>query len=178
MNIDWGRLGQRAIALPQAIRVRLSQACSLVSREARLWRATSLTQIFNNSSARTTAELGELGERLATKWLQKNGAKVLYRNFRAPDCGEVDVVARSGQTLVFTEVKTRRYEGRHRPADAVDNEKRALIIRGAREWLRLLHNPQVSYRFDIAEVLLRHGEQPEIRIIENAFQTKDRGGLR
>ena len=112
------------------------------------------------------------------KWLRQRGGKVLYRNFRAPNGGEVDVVSRSGQTLLFTEVKTRRYEGQHRPADAVDAQKRALIIRGAREWLRRLHDPRVCYRFDIAEVLLRDGEAPEIRVIENAFHTKDRGGAR
>lgn len=137
--------------------------------------ATSLTRPFHDSSAQTNAELGELGERIAKLWLRKNGRKVLYRNFSGPDGGEVDVVCRHGETLTFVEVKTRRREGQHRPADAVNREKQALIIKGAREWLRMLDNSRVNYRFDIAEVILRDGEEPEVRVIENAFQERGRG---
>lgn len=116
------------------------------------------------------AELGLLGEDLAAKWLRKNGRRVLHRNFRAPHGGEVDVVCRHRDALVFVEVKTRTGDGHGRPADAVTPDKQRLIQRGAGEWLRLLGNPPVKFRFDIVEVMLIDGSKPRLSIIENAFQ--------
>jgi putative endonuclease len=87
--------------------------------------------------------LGREGERLAARWLGLHGGcNVLYRNFRADDGGEIDIVCRHGDTLVFAEVKTRTSDLYGRPAAAVTAEKRQLIIRGAREWLRLPTNPR------------------------------------
>ncbi len=96
---------------------------------------------------------------------------MLYRNFRAPRGGEVDLVCRDRRTgeLVFTEVKTRRTRDFGAPAHAVDAEKRQLIARGALAWLRLLDWPEVRYRFDIVEVIVPEHGVPEIAIIENAF---------
>src|SRR5690606_16367196 len=99
-------------------------------------------------------EIGRLGEKIARRWLTASGAKVLYRNFRAPRGGEVDIVARDGKRLLFTEVKTRRAGGAGRPLDAVDREKIKLMRRGANEWLRLLGTREIPWRFDVIEVLL------------------------
>jgi putative endonuclease len=74
---------------------------------------------------------GRLGERLAARHLRRNGYKVLYRNFRPPHGGEIDIVCREKKTLVFVEVKTRSADGLGRPADAVDAEKEEALIRGA-----------------------------------------------
>ena len=52
-------------------------------------------------------------------------------------------------------------------------EKQQLIQRGALDWLRLLGNPRIAIRFDIAEVLLIPGERPQINIIEDAFSLPD-----
>lgn len=118
-------------------------------------------------------EIGALGEELAAAWLRKNGRKVLYRNFRAPHGGEVDIVCRHKDVLAFVEVKTRTSEAFGRPADAVNADKQRLIQRGAQEWLRLLGRPKIKFRFDIAEVLLTEGELPKVGVIENAFQMPD-----
>ena len=104
------------------------------------------------------------------RWLGQNGRKVLHRNFRAPRGGEVDIVCRHKDVLVFVEVKTRTSDEFGRPADAVNADKERLIQRGANEWLRLLGRPKIKFRFDIAEVLLIDGELPKISVIENAFQ--------
>jgi putative endonuclease len=69
--------------------------------------------------------------------------------------------------LVFVEVKTRSSELFGAPAEAVDQKKRRLIIRGAMQWLRMLDMPEITYRFDIVEVVI--GPPLEIRQIENAF---------
>lgn len=110
-----------------------------------------------------------MGERIARDWLRANGAKILYRNFKAPGGGEVDIVAREGRQLIFTEVKTRRSGGPGRPLDAVDRDKQRLIERGANEWLRLLGTREIPWRFDVIEVILTEGEKPYVHRVENVF---------
>jgi len=120
--------------------------------------------------------LGRRGETLAAGFLRRHGYKILRRNFRAPHGGEVDLVCRDRRhnELVFVEVKTRSGEEFGRPLAAVDEKKRRLIIRGAMKWLRLLDMPDITFRFDVVEVVM--SEPPDIRVIENAFQLPDRYG--
>ena len=115
------------------------------------------------------------GEKFAAHWLRRRGYKVLYRNFRpAQGGGEIDLVCRHADTLVFVEVKTRRNADFGRPAEAVDAEKQELVQRGARAWLRLLRNPTIPYRFDIVEVLAEPGKDMACTVIENAFALPER----
>jgi len=111
---------------------------------------------------------GSLGEHAAKKHLQKLGLKFLTANFRSRR-GEIDLVFRHDDCLVFAEVKTRSSEEWTRPAAAVDARKRRLLSQTALDYLRLLKNPEVKIRFDIVEVLLRDGEVHEIRHLENTF---------
>jgi len=113
--------------------------------------------------------LGREGERLAARHLRRRGYKVLYRNFRAPRGGEVDIVCRCRDVLVFVEVKTRRSVAYGRPAEAVTLAKQKLIARGAIAWLHLLHNPEAVFRFDIVEVVIT-GSKAEIQILTDAFK--------
>ncbi len=114
--------------------------------------------------------VGELGERLAVKYLRREGLKPLYRNFRAPEGGEVDIVCRDGDFLVFVEVKTRRTTEFGRPVRAVNRGKQLLITRGALAWLRELNHPEVMFRFDVVEVVLEEGRPPLITHLKNVFQ--------
>jgi putative endonuclease len=111
---------------------------------------------------------GELGERAAKKFLQKAGLKFLAANFRS-DRGEIDLIFRDGDYLVFVEVKTRSSEDWTRPAAAVDARKKKLLSQTALDYLKLLKNPEVKFRFDIVEVLLANGEVREIRHLPNTF---------
>ena len=111
---------------------------------------------------------GQLGERAARKHLRRLGLKFLTANFRSAR-GEVDLVLRDGDCLVFAEVKTRSSEGWTRPAAAVDARKRRLLSQAALDYLRLLRNPEVKIRFDIVEVLLSDGEVREVRHLPNTF---------
>lgn len=123
-----------------------------------------------SEDGRWKQEVGKLGEKLAAVFLKKEaGMKILYRNFRAPKGGEIDLICRDGDTLVFAEVKTRTNLRYGRPAEAVNKKKQTLIVRGALEWLRQLDHPDVLFRFDIVEVMLTDGEVPDINLIENAF---------
>lgn len=117
----------------------------------------------------TPAEIGRRGEKIARAWLRSTGAKLLFNNFRAPQGGEVDIVARDGNVLLFTEVKTRTSTDFGRPLDAVDRAKQKLIRRGANEWLRLLGTRDIPWRFDVIEVILREGEKPKVNRVENVF---------
>jgi putative endonuclease len=114
--------------------------------------------------------LGHAGEKLACKHLRRNGHKILYRNFRPPHGGEVDIVCRDKRhnELVFVEVKTRSSEDFGRPLDAVDRKKRRLILRGAMTWLKMLDMPDIVFRFDVVEVVM--SDPTVIRHIENAFR--------
>lgn len=114
-------------------------------------------------------KIGEVGEKMARLRLYANGRKILYTNFRGPNGGEVDIIARDGNTLSFVEVKTRRKRSTSRPLDAVNFKKQQLIRRGARAWLKLLKDEDILWRFDVVEVELTEGENPEITVIEGAF---------
>lgn len=111
---------------------------------------------------------GELGERAAKKHLQRLGLKFLTANFRS-ERGEIDLIFRDEDCLVFVEVKTRSSEEWTRPAAAVDARKKRLLSQTALDYLRLLKNPQVRIRFDIVEVLLKDGEVNEVRHLPNTF---------
>ncbi len=111
---------------------------------------------------------GELGEGAAKKHLQALGLKFLTANFRSAR-GEIDLVFRDDDCLVFVEVKTRSSESWTRPAASVDARKRKLLSQTALDYLRLLKNPPVKFRFDIVEVLLADGQVHEIRHLPNTF---------
>ena len=116
---------------------------------------------------------GELGERAAERYLCRHGLKFLVRNF-ASKRGEIDLVFRQDQSMIFVEVKTRSQENWSRPAAAVDARKRKLVSQTALDYLKKIHYPKCKLRFDIVEVLLDEHEQVrEIRHLPNAFSMPD-----
>lgn len=94
---------------------------------------------------------GAAGEAAAETFLCRSGFKILVRRYRCR-YGEVDLVARDRDTLVFIEVKTRRSTAFGNPAQAVTPEKQRHISRVALHYLREIGNPQIPVRFDIVEV--------------------------
>ena len=111
---------------------------------------------------------GQLGERAAKRHLKRQGLKFLTANFRS-ERGEMDLIFRDHDCLVFIEVKTRSSEDWVRPAAAVNAERRRRLTRTALDYLRLLRNPPVKIRFDIMEVLLEGGLVREVRHLPNTF---------
>jgi len=114
-------------------------------------------------------QLGARGEKLAAEFLKRNGYKILYRNFRAKRGGEVDLVCRDDDMLVFVEVKTRSGIDFGRPFEAINMAKRKLISRGALAWLQLLDNPDILFRFDVVEIVLMGEGKPRIELMRDAF---------
>src|ERR1700726_3305085 len=97
---------------------------------------------------------GARGEKLACDFLRRHGYKILYRNFRGRRGGEIDIVCRDCDTLVFVEVKTRGRQDFGRPVAAIDRRQRRRISQGGLAWLRLLGNPDILFRFDVVEVVI------------------------
>jgi len=106
---------------------------------------------------------------LAARFLRTHGYKVLCRNFKDRRGGEIDIVCRDGDTLVFVEVKTRGDEAFGRPIEAVDRQKQLRVSKGGLAWLRLLDNPDIVFRFDVVEILLPEEGEPHFELIQNAF---------
>lgn len=114
------------------------------------------------------AVLGRWGEDLAVAHLEAAGYEVLARNWRCRD-GELDVVARCGQTLCFVEVKTRSSAAFGLPAEAVGPQKVARMRRLAGRWLTENRTGGWSgLRFDVIAVL-RTASGPELTHLEGAF---------
>src|SRR5205814_9825057 len=108
-------------------------------------------------------------ETLARRSLTRSGYKILSRDYRGRSGGEIDVVCRDNDTLVFVEVKTRTREDFGRPFAAVDRAKQKRISRGALAWLRMLDNPDILFRFDVVEVIVADDAKPRVELIKNAF---------
>jgi putative endonuclease len=96
--------------------------------------------------------LGEYGERLAARYLRDRGLSVIDRNWRCAH-GELDLVARDGDCLVFCEVKTRRTERFGAPVEAVDWRKAARLRRLAAAWLQEHEVRGGRIRIDVIGIL-------------------------
>ena len=116
------------------------------------------------------ALVGAWGEERAAAFLKERGFTILGRNVRPTVRDELDIVARSGDLLVFVEVKTRGSGDFSRPLRAVDARKRHALNRAAAAWLRKARYPNLFYRFDVIEVIGQPEEDaPLIRQVEDAF---------
>ena len=131
-----------------------------------LWR--SLKSRLSTSSEPEHLRRGRLGERAARKHLRRAGMKFLTANFRSPR-GEIDLIFRDDDCLVFVEVKARSSDAWTRPAAAVNEQRRRRLSRTALDYLKLIRQPPVKIRFDIVEVLLRDGAVREVRHLPNTF---------
>jgi putative endonuclease len=110
---------------------------------------------------------GAQGESAARDHLAAKGLKFLTANYMGRR-GEIDLVFRDADCLVFVEVKTRS-SGWTRPERAVNAAKQRALRRTAQDYMRQLKTQEIKYRFDIVEVLLQDGEISEIRHLENTF---------
>jgi putative endonuclease len=112
--------------------------------------------------------VGEAGEQIACRYLEDNGFEISDRNWRTRS-GELDIIARHGDMLVFVEVKTRRSRTFGEPEEAVTPAKARKIRRLASEYLASVsHSAEV--RFDVISVLLDSGgNRLELRHITDAF---------
>ncbi len=112
--------------------------------------------------------LGRKGEKLARRCLKRKGYRILARNYVC-SAGEVDLIALTGRTIVFVEVKTRSADDHHDPEEAVNTPKQRKIQRVARHWLATHRSSDYAFRFDIVAITLDDRGEPVIRHTEGAF---------
>lgn len=110
--------------------------------------------------------LGIRGERAAARFLRRQGMRVLVRGYRTP-LGEIDLIARDGDTLVFVEVKTRRQGA---PAEAVTPEKQRRLTLAALHFLKRHDLLEQRSRFDVVAIVWPDDDRPpQIEHLRDAF---------
>lgn len=105
--------------------------------------------------------VGRYGEQVAARWLVEHGMVVLDRNWRCSQ-GEIDLVLRDGDTLVFCEVKTRSSTAYGHPLEAVGPDKGARLRRLAARWLSQHPERAIGVRVDLVGVVLADRGRPEV----------------
>ena len=120
--------------------------------------------------ATTRVELGRQGERLAEEKLAAAGYELLARNYRCA-AGEIDLIARHGETLVFVEVRTRRGEAFGLPEASLTPAKRRHLIAAAQTYLQENNLSEAAWRIDVVAVEFSpRGRLMRVDIVENAVQ--------
>ena len=126
-----------------------------------------------NRNARTAPHLatGVRGERIAYFHLRRLGYTVVARRWRSARLrGDVDLIAWDAEWLCFVEVKTRSSHAVEPAEAAVDQEKRTMLRRMAREYLRQLDEPEkIPVRFDVVSVYCEGEAAPQIELFRGAF---------
>lgn len=116
---------------------------------------------------------GVLGERIAERWLQRSGWRVLQRRFRSGH-RDIDLVVEREGTVVFVEVKARRRGTFGAPVEAVNWRKQKELTKSAQVWIDRHGREAEVYRFDVVGVLVQ-GDRVRVRHVEDAFQVARRG---
>jgi putative endonuclease len=117
---------------------------------------------------RERLELGRRGEELALKKIKRLGYTCIARNYRCA-LGEVDLIAKDGDTLVFIETKTRKGASLAYAKEAIDARKKRQLSKVALAFMKANNCCEVKSRFDVVAVSLQ-GNQERIEVIKNAFE--------
>ena len=112
--------------------------------------------------------LGSEGEDLAVRFLQKKGYRIVARNYKTP-VGEIDIIARDGDTIVFIEVKTRTDISFGYPFEAVNKRKRQKLKNLALLYLKR-QGKESPVRFDVISIFCMDNGKKDIEHIKDAFE--------
>lgn len=110
-------------------------------------------------------EKGRLGEEIAFKYIVSNGGDVIEKNYRTK-MGEIDLIVRTNNELVFVEVKSRSNINYGYPSESVNYKKKRKIINVAKYYILENSLDNLSIRFDVIEVYFN---EKKINHIKNAF---------
>jgi putative endonuclease len=116
---------------------------------------------------RARLQLGETGEAFALEEIERLGYKCITRNYRCP-LGEIDLIARDGDTLVFLEIKTRRGRSLGYAKEAITARKQRQLSQVALAYMKANGCAGVRSRFDVVAISLCAGRK-DIEVIRNAF---------
>jgi putative endonuclease len=123
-----------------------------------------------------TRWFGNRGERLAARFLRRQGYRILARQYRTP-LGEIDLIAQDGDCVVFVEVKTRRSDQAGHPVEAVTPAKQTQLARLALVFLKQRRLLACRARFDVVAILWSRRRHPQLEHYRDAFPPPGRGQL-
>ena len=112
--------------------------------------------------------LGELGERIAERWLRRQGWRVVHRRFRNGH-RDIDLVMEREGVVAFVDVNARRGDRFGDPVEAVNWRKQKELGRSARVWIDRHGRPLEAYRFDVVGVLVEP-TRVRVRHVADAFR--------
>jgi putative endonuclease len=115
-------------------------------------------------------DLGRRSEEIACRYLSRNGYTILDRNYRAGH-KEIDIVARSGHTIAFVEVKARAGGSYGHPLEAITYQKRREVAHAARVWIGSHATPGCEYRFD-AVAITWSGQSHIVEHFQDAWRVR------
>ncbi len=113
--------------------------------------------------------LGNSGEEIARRFLETFGYRIVARNYRCK-LGEIDIIARDGETIVFIEVKTRTDSAFGSPAAAVTVKKQRQIARAAQWYLAEHGLYDAPARFDVIAIVREKGGRQQVEHLPGAFE--------
>jgi len=113
--------------------------------------------------------LGDRGEDLAARFLRGNGYRILARNYRCPR-GEIDLIARDGEIVVFVEIKGRSTRRFGSPLEAITPVKRRRIAVTAHHYLSACSMRLARTRFDVVGIRWMSGGGGECTLVRDAFR--------
>jgi len=114
-------------------------------------------------------EVGKLGEKLAQKFLKKRGYRIRETNFHCR-AGEIDIIARQKDYLVFVEVRTKSNLDFGTPEESITPAKKEKLIASAFTYINTHQKPPSSWRIDVVAVEVdQSGKTKRIELIENAI---------
>jgi len=113
-------------------------------------------------------QFGEKSESIAARYLKKHGYKIIEQNYRTK-LGEIDIIAREKDTIVFIEVKARKSKHFGNPKWAVTPKKQRKISMVALWYLKATRQSNAKARFDVVSIISSQ-DNPSIEVIKNAFE--------
>jgi len=125
-----------------------------------------------DAMTKSRQDFGLLGERIAARWLVRQGWSVVEHRFRAGR-RDIDLIMRRAGEVAFVEVKARRGQDFGSPVEAVHHRKQLELSRAARVWVDRFGTVELAYRFDVMGILVE-GDRVRVRYIPNAFPVSDK----
>jgi putative endonuclease len=117
-------------------------------------------------------DLGNKGEQLALNFLKKKGFRVLETNYRCPR-GEIDIIARQKECLVFVEVRTKTNLAFGSPEESITNAKKRHLESAVNHYLQNQAKMPPSWRIDLVAIEIESDNKlKRIEHIENAIEEK------
>lgn len=129
--------------------------------------STTVTDCFDKMT-KSTQSLGQRGEQLALAHLTNKGYAVLATNWRCP-YGELDIVARLGETVVFVEVRTRYTDSTEAAFESINPRKQQKLAALAHLYLKAMQLEDSPWRIDVIAIAIPRTGKPLLEHLENAL---------